>query len=88
MAHEFHGTGTAVEDAVLQTVLVANKERRMAELRVHFDNVRPGDGSNPPVDVGFCLNVAVWDLRHAAEVARHVKKVHASMSEAASRRDA
>lgn len=74
MSNEFRGIGNAGDDAVLKTVIVANEEKKVAELRIYFD----GHPSSHPSDAGevggFWLDVTVWGDRHAAEVAQHVKK--------------
>lgn len=74
MSNEFRGTGNAGDLPVLKTVLVGNEERQVAELRVFFDEYRQdGNGGVEPAG-GFWLDVNVWGERHAAEVARLVKK--------------
>jgi single-stranded DNA-binding protein len=74
MSNDFRGTGNAGDDAALKTVIVANQEKHVAELSVYFDAHPSADPSEGGKDRGFWLDVTVWDVRHAAEVARHVKK--------------
>ena len=74
MANEFRGTGSVGGEPSLKTVLVGGEERQLAELRVFFDEYR-SDGAGGREQVGgFWLDVNVWGERHAADVARVVKK--------------
>ena len=74
MSNEFRGIGNAGDDAALTTVIVANEEKQVAELRVYFDGHPSSHQSVAGKDGGFWLDVTVWGDRHAAEVAQHVKK--------------
>lgn len=74
MSNEFRGTGNAGDLPVLKTVLVGNEERQVAELRVFFDEYRQDGHGGVEQAGGFWLDVNVWGERHAAEVARLVKK--------------
>ncbi len=74
MSNEFSGTGNAGDDAALKTVIVANEEKRIAELHVYFDEHSSPQPSEAARDRGFWLDVTVWGDRQAAEVAQHVKK--------------
>lgn len=74
MSNEFRGTGNAGDAPVLKTVLVGNEERQVAELRVFFDEYRQDGNGALEQAGGFWLDVNVWGERHAAEVARLVKK--------------
>jgi len=74
MSNEFRGTGNAGDLPVLKTVLVGNEERQVAELRVFFDEYRQDGNGGVEQAGGFWLDVNVWGERHAAEVARIVKK--------------
>lgn len=74
MSNEFRGTGNAGDMPVLKTVLVGNEERQVAELRVFFDEYRQDGNGGVEQAGGFWLDVNVWGERHAAEVARLVKK--------------
>jgi len=74
MSNEFRGTGNAGDLPVLKTVLVGNEERQVAELRVFFDEYRQDGHGGVEQSGGFWLDVNVWGERHAAEVARLVKK--------------
>ena len=74
MSNEFRGTGNAGDLPVLKTVMVGNEERQVAELRVFFDEYRQDGNGGVEQAGGFWLDVNVWGERHAAEVARLVKK--------------
>lgn len=74
MSNEFRGTGNAGDMPVLKTVMVGNEERQVAELRVFFDEYRQDGHGGVEQAGGFWLDVNVWGERHAAEVARLVKK--------------
>ncbi len=74
MSNEFCGTGNAADEPVLKTVMVAGEEKRIAELRVFFDEYRQNGLGGIEQTGGFWLDVNVWDERHAAEVVRVVKK--------------
>ena len=74
MSNEFRGIGNAGDDAALKTVIVANEERQIAELRVYFDERPSESAADTGKDRGFWLDVTVWGERHAAEVVQHVKK--------------
>ena len=60
MSNEFRGIGNAGDDAALTTVIVANEERRIAELRVYFDERPSESAADPSKDRGFWLDVTVW----------------------------
>ncbi|MEK7756251.1 MAG: single-stranded DNA-binding protein, partial [Planctomycetota bacterium] len=51
-----------------------NEERKVAELRVFFDEYRKDGKGGVEQAGGFWLDVNVWGERHAAEVAQLVKK--------------
>lgn len=66
MSNEFRGTGNLGDSPTLKTVIVAGKEKKVAELRVFFDDYKPdGNGGFEQVG-GFWLNVSVWDKRAEA----------------------
>lgn len=66
MSNEFRGTGNLGDNPTLKTVMVAGKEKKVAELRVFFDDYKPdGNGGFEQIG-GFWLNVSVWDKRAEA----------------------
>ena len=74
MSNEFRGTGNVGDTPALKTVKVGEEERKVAELRVFFDEYRPDGNGGFEQTGGFWLSVNVWGERRAAEVAQHVKK--------------
>lgn len=73
MSNEFRGTGNLGDNPTLKTVTVKGEDRKVAELRVFFDDYRPdGNGGFEQVG-GFWLNVSVWDKR-AEDAAQHLRK--------------
>lgn len=73
MSNEFRGTGNLGDNPILKTVTVKGEDRKVAELRVFFDDYRPdGNGGFEQVG-GFWLNASVWD-RRAEDVAQHLRK--------------
>lgn len=74
MSNEFRGTGNVGDVPALKTVLVGEEERKVAELRVFFDEYRPDGNGGFEQTGGFWLDVNVWGERRATDVAQHVKK--------------
>lgn len=74
MSNEFRGTGNVGDTPALKTVKAGEEERKVAELRVFFDEYRPDGNGGFEQTGGFWLSVNVWGERRAAEVAQHVKK--------------
>lgn len=74
MSNEFRGTGNVGDTPALKSVKVADEERKVAELRVFFDEYRPDGNGGFEQTGGFWMSVNVWGERRAAEVAQHVKK--------------
>ena len=74
MSNEFRGTGNVGDTPALKSVKVGDEERKVAELRVFFDEYRPDGNGGFEQTGGFWLSVNVWGERRAAEVAQHVKK--------------
>lgn len=73
MSNEFRGTGNLGDNPTLKTVTVKGEDKKVAELRVFFDDYRPdGNGGFEQVG-GFWLNASVWDKR-AEDVALHLRK--------------
>jgi single-strand DNA-binding protein len=74
MSNEFRGTGNVAETPRLKTVMVANEERTVTDMRVFFDEYRPDGRGGFEQSGGFWLDVNVWGVRRAGDVAQHVKK--------------
>jgi single-stranded DNA-binding protein len=74
MSNEFRGIGNAGDQPAMKTVMVGTSERRIAELRVFFDDYRQDGKGGVEQTGGFWLDVNVWDERQAADVVRIVKK--------------
>jgi single-strand DNA-binding protein len=74
MSNEFRGTGNVGDVPALKTIVVGEEVRKVAELRVFFDEYRADGNGGFEQTGGFWLNVNVWGDRRAAEVAQHVKK--------------
>lgn len=74
MANEFRGTGNIAVAPTLKTVLVAGEARKVAELRVFFDEYKPTGKGNLEQSGGFWLDVSVWGDTLAESVAQHLDK--------------
>lgn len=63
MPNVFSGTGNLGDNPTLKTVSVNGEDKKVAELRVMFDEFKPdGDGGFKP-NGGLWLNVSVWGKR-------------------------
>ena len=78
MSNEFRGTGNLADAPVLKTVLVKGEERRVAEMRVFFDDYKPDGNGGFEQKGGFWLSASVWDQRgeQAAQLLRKGARVH------------
>jgi len=76
MSNEFHGTGTALSDAILTTIRVNGEARKVAWLRVRFNDHDSHFEASRPDEMGFSLNVVVSGERQRRDVARRFKKGH------------
>lgn len=66
MSNAFLGTGNLGDSPTIKTVKVNGEERKVAELRVFFDDYkRNADGEFEQVG-GFWLNCSIWDARAEA----------------------
>ena len=74
MSNEFRGTGNIAVTPTLKTVLVAGEARKVAELRVFFDEYKPTGKGNLEQSGGFWLDVSVWGDTLAESVAQHLRK--------------
>lgn len=78
MSNEFRGTGNLGDHPILKTAMVRGEERRVAEMRVFFDEYKPdGKGGFEP-NGGFWMSVSLWDQRgeQAAAILRKGARVH------------
>lgn len=78
MSNEFRGTGNLADAPVLKTVMVKGEERRVAEMRVFFDDYKPDGNGGFEQKGGFWLSASVWDQRgeQAAQLLRKGARVH------------
>lgn len=74
MSNEFRGTGNIAVAPTLKTVSVAGEARKVAELRVFFDDYKPTSAGGIEQSGGFWLDVAVWGDTLAESVSQHLKK--------------
>jgi single-strand DNA-binding protein len=73
MSNEFRGTGNLGDSPVLKTVLVRGEERKVAEMRVFFDEYKPDGQGGFEQSGGFWMTASVWDKR-GEDAARHLRK--------------
>jgi single-strand DNA-binding protein len=74
MSNEFRGTGNIAVAPTVKTVMVAGEPRRVAELRVFFDDYKPKGQGTFEQSGGFWLDVSVWGDPLADSAAQHLKK--------------
>ena len=74
MSNEFRGTGNIAVAPTVKTVMVAGEPRRVAELRVFFDDYKPKGQGVIEQSGGFWLDVSVWGDVLADSAAQHLKK--------------
>lgn len=73
MSNEFRGTGNLGDNPTLKTVTVSGEDRKVAELRVFFDDYRPDGKGGFEQTGGFWLNVSAWGNR-AVDAERLLRK--------------
>jgi single-strand DNA-binding protein len=74
MPNTFQGKGNLADAPTLKTVTIAGEDRKVAEMRVMFDEYSYDDAKAQYVqDGGFWLGVSVWDHR-AEDAARLLRK--------------
>ncbi|MBI1285745.1 MAG: single-stranded DNA-binding protein [Thiobacillus sp.] len=73
MSNEFRGTGNLGDNPTLKTVLVKGEDRKVAEIRVFFDEYKPDGQGGFEQSGGFWMNASVWDKR-GEDVAQHLRK--------------
>lgn len=60
MSNQFWGTGNLADSPTLKAVKVNGEERKVAEMRIFFDDYKPdGQGGFEQVG-GFWMDVAAW----------------------------
>jgi single-strand DNA-binding protein len=73
MPNMYQGTGNLADRPALKTVQVNGEERKVAELRVFFDNYRPDGQGGLEQTGGHWLDVSLWDYK-AEQAARLLRK--------------
>jgi single-strand DNA-binding protein len=78
MPNMYQGTGNLADRPALKTVQVSGEERKVAELRVFFDNYRPDGQGGLEQTGGHWLDVSLWDYKaeQAARLLRKGGRVH------------
>jgi single-strand DNA-binding protein len=74
MSNEFRGTGNIAVAPTLKTVSVAGEARKVAELRVFFDDYKSDGQGSVEQSGGFWLDVTVWGDTLAESTAQHLRK--------------
>jgi len=73
MPNSYQGTGNLGGSPALKTAQVNGEERKVAELRVFFDNYRPDGQGGLEQTGGHWLDVSLWDYK-AEQAARLLRK--------------
>ena len=78
MPNNYQGTGNLGESPALKTVQVNGEDRKVAELRVFFDNYRADGQGGLEQTGGHWLDVSLWDYKaeQAARLLRKGARVH------------
>ena len=78
MSNEFRGTGNLGENPTLKTVSVKGEDRKVAEMRVFFDDYKPDGKGGFEQSGGFWMTASVWDKRgeDACRLLRKGARVH------------
>ena len=78
MPNSYQGTGNLGDSPGIKTVHVNGEDRRVAELRVFFDNYRPDGQGGVEQTGGHWLDVSLWDYKaeQAARLLRKGARVH------------
>ena len=78
MPNSYQGTGNLADSPTLKTVQVNGEDRKVAELRVFFDNYRPDGQGGLEQTGGHWLDVSVWDYKaeQATRLLRKGARVH------------
>jgi single-strand DNA-binding protein len=73
MPNNYQGTGNLGESPTLKTVQINGEDRKVAELRVFFDNYRADGQGGLEQTGGHWLDVSLWDYK-AEQAARLLRK--------------
>lgn len=78
MSNEFRGTGNLGSEVEVRDVTVNNEQRKVATLRVFFDEYKPDGAGGFEQSGGIWLNVSVWGRRaeQAAKLLNTRARVH------------
>ena len=78
MPNNYQGTGNLGESPAVTTVQVNGEDRKVAELRVFFDNYRADGQGGLEQTGGHWLDVSLWDYKaeQAARLLRKGARVH------------
>jgi single-strand DNA-binding protein len=78
MPNNYQGTGNLGESPALKTVQVNGEDRKVAELRVFFDNYRADGQGGLEQTGGHWLDVSLWDYKaeQATRLLRKGARVH------------
>lgn len=76
--NQFGGTGNLADAPTLKTVQVNGEDRKVAEMRVFFDEYKPDGQGGFEQDGGFWLDISVWGKRgeQVAELLRKGARVN------------
>jgi single-strand DNA-binding protein len=78
MPNMYQGTGNLGDSPAIKTVQVNGEDRKVAELRVFFDNYRPDGQGGVEQTGGHWMDVSLWDYKaeQAARLLRKGARVH------------
>ncbi len=79
MSNQFSGTGNLADTPTLKSVTVNGEDRKVAEMRVFFDEYKPDGQGNFEQVGGFWLDVSIWGRRaeQVAELCRRGARIYA-----------
>ena len=73
MPNTYQGTGNLGDSPAIKTVQVNGEDRKVAELRVFFDNYRSDGQGGVEQSGGLWMDVSLWDYK-AEQAARLLRK--------------
>ena len=73
MPNSYQGTGNLGDSPAIKTVQVNGEDRKVAELRVFFDNYRPDGQGGVEQTGGHWMDVSLWDYK-AEQAAKLLRK--------------